>query len=67
LFLRHGRGFLLAVAEVLYDPASALEVLGAELVVDDLQVRDGVDAVLDVDDVGVVEAVVEREKGGEGR
>lgn len=56
-------GLLLVVLEVLL---GELDVLDAELLVDDLQVTDGVDITLDVDDLGIVEATNDLEDGIDG-
>lgn len=56
-------GLLLVVLERL---GSELEVLDAELLVDDLQITDGVDVTLDVDDLGIVEATNDLEDGIDG-
>lgn len=56
-------GLLLVVLEGLL---SELEILNAELLVDDLQIADGVDVTLDVDDLGIVEATNDLEDGIDG-
>lgn len=43
-----------------------LKILDAQLLVDDLQVTDGVDITLDVDDLGVIEATYHLEDGIDG-
>lgn len=43
-----------------------LDVLNAELLVDDLQITDGVDITLDVDDLSIVEATDDLEDGVDG-
>jgi hypothetical protein len=54
---------LLEAVEVLFDP---LDVLEAELGLDDVHVAEGVDVALDVDDLGVVEGADDLEDAVDG-
>lgn len=56
-------GLLLVILERL---GSELKILDAELLVDDLQITDGVDVTLDVDDLGIIEATNDLEDGIDG-
>ena len=56
-------GLLLVVLEGLL---GELDVLDAELIADDLQITDGVDITLDVDDLGIVKATDDLEDGVDG-
>ena len=56
-------GLLLVVLEGLL---GELDILDAELFADDLEITDGIDITLDVDDLGIVEATDDLEDGVDG-